>query len=113
MAERKKAARDIGIDVKPPKGACENKNCPFHGTLPVRGRILQGTVVSDKAQGTVIVEMNYLHYRTKFERYERRHSRIAAHKPECIEAKAGSTVKIAECRPLSKAKKFVVVEVVK
>jgi small subunit ribosomal protein S17 len=108
-----KRAKDIGIDVKPPKGTCNDPKCPFHGNLKIRGKILQGLVVSARPQKTVIVERNYLHYIPKYERYERRHSRIAAHNPECIDAKEGDVVKIAECRPLSKTKAFVVVEVVK
>jgi small subunit ribosomal protein S17 len=36
-----------------------------------------------------------------------------AHNPPCINAKEGDVVKIAECRPLSKTKKFVVIEVAK
>ena len=37
--------RDIGIDVKPPERECEDENCPFHGTLSVRGQLLRGKVV--------------------------------------------------------------------
>lgn len=29
--------RDIGIDVKTPENVCDDKHCPFHGNLPVRG----------------------------------------------------------------------------
>lgn len=103
----------IGLKVGPPAGECSDKNCPFHGTLGVRGQVVEGRVVSTKAQRTAIVEREYSHYVTKFERYERRHSRIAAYKPDCIDAKEGNVVRIAECRPLSKTKSFVVVEIVK
>jgi small subunit ribosomal protein S17 len=61
--------------------------------------------------GTVVVERNYLHFVRKYNRYEKRSSRIHAHNPPCIQAKTGDTVKIAECRPLSKTTSFVVVEV--
>lgn len=110
---KKGKVRDIGIDVKPPKNTCVDPNCPFHGSLSIRGRVLEGIVVSDKASKTVIVERHYLHYIRKYERYERRHSRIAAYNPECISAKKGDKVRMAECRPLSKTKHFVVIEVVK
>ncbi|MBN1455027.1 MAG: 30S ribosomal protein S17, partial [Methanomicrobia archaeon] len=40
----------------------------------------------------------------------KRQSKIHAHNPPCINAKVGDIVKIAECRPLSKTKSFVVVE---
>ena len=110
---KKKEARDIGLDVKPPKNTCDDPNCPFHGTLPVRGKVLEGIVVSNRMPKTVIVRRDYLHYIPKYERYERRHSRIAAHNPPCINAKVGDKVRIAECRPLSKTKHFVVIEVMK
>lgn len=102
--------RDIGIDVTPPEKTCNDKNCPFHGHLKVRGQIITGVVVSDKMKKSVVVERNYLRYIKKYERYERRRSRIFAHNPECISAKVGDRVKIMECRPISKGKSFVVVE---
>ena len=105
-----KKARNIGLEVKPPERACEDKNCPFHGNLSVRGRVFTGDVISDKSHGTVIVQWRYYHYIPKYERYERRNTRVAAHNPACIAAKKGDKVKIAECRPLSKTKKFVVIE---
>jgi len=49
----------------------------------------------------------------KFERFEKRQAKIHAHNPPCINAKEGDRVKIAECRPLSKTKAYVVVEVQK
>ncbi|MCD6402957.1 MAG: 30S ribosomal protein S17 [Candidatus Aenigmarchaeota archaeon] len=107
---KKKGPRDIGYDVKPPEKECDDPNCPFHGTLPIRGKILLGRVVSTKMRRTVIVERNYLHYLPKYERYERRRSRIPVHKPDCIDVKVGDYVRIAECRPLSKTKHFVVIE---
>ncbi len=106
-------ARDIGIEgIKPPEKACLDPKCCWHGTVPIRGNIIKGRVVSAKAQKTVVVEKEYLHYLPKYERYERRHSRISAYNPECIDAKKGDMVTIAECRPLSKTKSFVVIEVV-
>jgi len=108
MAKAK--VRDIGYDVKPPSGVCQDEKCPFHGKLPIRGKILKGVVVSDRMQDTAIVRIDYLHYIPKYERYEKRKSRIPAHNPSCINAKKGDTVRIAECRPLSKTKSFVIIE---
>lgn len=102
-------ARNIGIDVKPPERECNDPKCCWHGTVPVRGNIIKGMVVSSKAQKTVIVEKHFLQYLTKYERYERKHSRIPAYNPKCIDAKEGDKVTIAECRPLSKTKAFVVI----
>lgn len=110
---KKTKTRNIGIDVKPPEKECSDPLCPFHGKLSVRGKIIEGIVVSTRAQKTAIVEREYFHYLPKYERYERRHSRMAAHNPECIAAKEGDKVKIAECRPISKTKAFVIIEKVK
>jgi len=107
---KKQKTRNIGIEVQKPKKVCDDDKCPFHGTLPVRGKIFVGRVVNDKASKSVIVRWELSRYNTKYEMYERRHSKVAAYKPECIEAKKGDTVRIAECRPLSKTKKFVVIE---
>jgi small subunit ribosomal protein S17 len=90
---------------------CTDRNCPFHGEVKTRGRVLEGEVISDKMQSTVVVRRDYVRYSPKYERYKKCSSRIAAHNPPCISAKTGDKVKIAECRPLSKTKHFVVVEV--
>ncbi len=103
-------ARNIGLSVKPPKETCEDKDCPFHGSLPVRKKLLEGKVVSAKMKGTVVVQRDYLHYVPKYMRYERRRSRISAHCPPCFKVDEGDIVKIAECRPLSKTVSWVVVE---
>ncbi len=100
----------MSLTFKKPKKTCEDRNCPFHGELPVRGRILEGVVVSAKMDKTVVVERNYLQYVSKFMKYERRRSRIPSHNAPCIDAQEGDRVTIAECRPLSKTVSFVVVE---
>ena len=105
--------RDIGLDIKPPDNKCNDKNCPFHGTLPVRGQVFTGSIVSNKMNSTVVVKRTFEKLITKYERYEKRQSKLHAHNPPCIETKEGNIVKVAECRPLSKTKKFVVIEVIK
>jgi small subunit ribosomal protein S17 len=100
----------MSLVFKKPKKTCEDRNCPFHGELSVRGHILEGMVVSSKMDKTVVVERDYLNYISKFMKYERRRSRISSHNPPCIEAKEGDRVTIAECRPISKTVSFVVVE---
>ena len=100
----------MSLALKKPKKTCNDRNCPFHGDLPVRGRVLEGSVVSAKMDKTVVVKRDYLHYVPKFIRYERRHSRIPSHNPPCIDAEEGDRVIIAECRPVSKTVSFVIVE---
>ena len=110
MAEKTRKARDIGLNVKPPEKTCNDKNCPFHGHLPVRGQVITGVVVSDKMQNSIIVKREYLHLVPKYERYEKRTSKYAAHCPPCLDIKVGDKVRIAECRPLSKTISFVAIE---
>jgi small subunit ribosomal protein S17 len=105
--------RDIGLDVSAPQKTCSDPKCPFHGILPVRGQVFDCTVVSDKMENTVVVMRKFEKKATKYERFEKRQSKIHAHNPPCIEAKLGDRVRIAECRPLSKTKSYVVVEVLK
>lgn len=101
---------DIGIDAKKPEKTCTSSKCPWHGHLQVRGRIFKGRVTSAKATQTAIIEWNYYRFVPKYERYERRKTKLASHLPDCINAKEGDEVRIAECRPLSKSKCFVVIE---
>jgi small subunit ribosomal protein S17 len=101
---------NIGFQVAPPTKQCEDNDCPFHGTLSVRGQLIDGTVVSDKATRTVVVQREYLKYIPKYERYEKRRSKLHAHNPDCIAAKTGNRVRLAECRSLSKTKSFVVIQ---
>ncbi len=100
----------VGLGIEPPKQKCEDRNCPFHGTLSVRGRAFEGTVVSDKMARTVTVELEHMHKIAKYERYERRTSKLHAHNPPCIAARAGDKVKLMECRRVSKTKSLVVVQ---
>ncbi|VVB51893.1 30S ribosomal protein S17 [uncultured archaeon] len=78
--------------------------------LPTRGLILEGVVVSDKMENTVIVQRDYYDKSKKYERYFRKRSRIPAHKPPEINLKVGDKVRIMECRKISKTKNFKVIE---
>jgi small subunit ribosomal protein S17 len=109
-APRPRRARDIGLDVRAPKARCEDRHCPFHGRLSLRGQILEGTVVSTSMQTTAVVERTLLHYVSKFERYEKRRRRYLVHSPPCLHVPVGHRVRIAETRPLSKLVTFCIVE---
>jgi small subunit ribosomal protein S17 len=100
----------IGLNVTEPEETCSDENCPFHGTLSVRGQTLEGEVASTDMDKTVIVEREYDVPVPKYDRYMKRRSRVPAHAPECLGLDVGDTVRIAETRPLSKTKSHVVVE---
>ena len=106
---KKPETRKIGISVEEPNQKCKDSKCPFHGNLSVRGRHFTGTLVSTKMRKTAVVEFGRLHFLPKYERYEKRRTRLKVHNPECINAKDGDIVRIVECRPLSKTKNFVII----
>ncbi len=106
-----KTSVGYNIDWKPEK-TCEDKNCPFHGEIALRGGIFEGTVVSDSMDKTVKVEWETMVKDSKYSRYLKSRSKVSAHSPACIGAKVGNKVLIAETRPLSKTKHFVVVRVI-
>ncbi|MGI0071000.1 MAG: 30S ribosomal protein S17 [Thermoplasmata archaeon] len=103
-------ARDIGLDVRAPKARCDDRHCPFHGRLSLRGQVIEGTVVSTAMQHTAVVERTLLHFVPKFERYEKRRRRYLVHAPPCLPVPVGHRVRIAETRPLSKLVAFCIVE---
>jgi small subunit ribosomal protein S17 len=92
---------------------CQDLKCPIHGTLKTHGYEFHGVVVSDKARKTVIVERKYTTFLHKYERSLRKTSRIAAYNTDCVAAKLGDTVLIANTRRLSKTKSFVVTKIIK
>ena len=106
----KKETKKTAKKVKP---SCNDIRCPVHGNLKLRGRVFVGNVISSKMAKTVNVEWPRQIYLSKYERFEKRRSRVKAHVPRCIKVKVGDRVRIAECRPISKTKNFVVVEVLK
>ena len=78
-----------------------------------RGRvnIVKGQVVSDKGDKTISVLIYRLMKHPKYKKYVRRKSVFKAH-DEQNKAKTGDVVKISETRPLSKTKRWKLVEVV-
>jgi len=72
---------------------------------------LTGTVVSDKMEKTVVVAIERQVRHGVYGKIQRRTSKFVAHN-EGNEAKAGDTVSIAETRPLSRRKRWIVTRVV-
>ena len=106
----KQETTNIGIKVNQPSKSCNDINCPFHGSLNVRGRQFNGTVISIKMRKTATIEFERLQFIKKYERYEKRRTRLKVHSPECLDVKEGDVVLVAECRPLSKTKNFTIIQ---
>lgn len=100
----------VSKEMKKEKIECEDTNCPIHGSLSTRGRSFIGTVKSLKMKKTAVVSWERKFYFPKYERYGIKRSKVYAQLPSCIDLQVGDRVRIKECRPLSKTKKFAVIE---
>ncbi|MEI6633556.1 MAG: 30S ribosomal protein S17 [Chlamydiota bacterium] len=83
-------------------------------TNPARGKRKRrvGTVVSDASGKTVIVEVGRVQRHAKYDKVMRAHTRCYVH-DEGEEAGTGDVVRIEECRPMSRLKRWRLVEIVK
>lgn len=104
--------RNIGIEVKLPQSKVEDINCPFYGNIRLRGRVTTATVIASKVPRTATVKIYRRHYLPKYQRFENRIGKLRVHNPGSINAKEGDVVKIAECRPISKTKRFVIIDII-
>lgn len=77
----------------------------------VNQKILVGKVTSDKMEKTITVAIDRIVQHKKYKKTLKRSTNVKAHDEENT-CKTGDMVKIAETRPLSKTKRWKVVEVV-
>jgi len=82
-------------------------------TATERGRrkMRTGVVVSDKMDKTVLIRIDRQVRHRLYDKTVRRSSKLAAH-DEQNDAHVGDTVRVMETRPLSKSKRWRVVEIV-
>jgi small subunit ribosomal protein S17 len=71
-------------------------------------RVLQGIVVSDKMDKTIVVQVERRVMDPIYKKFVRRTKKYAAHDENNVH-KVGETVRIRECRPISKRKRWEVV----
>jgi small subunit ribosomal protein S17 len=71
-------------------------------------RVLEGVVVSDKMNKTIVVRVERRVMDPVYGKYVRRSKKYAAH-DEANSHKIGDLVQIRECRPISKSKRWEVV----
>lgn len=82
-------------------------------TLPVKAkRYREGIVLSNKMQKTIVVEVTRLMRHPEFGKVIRDRKKYSVH-DEKNDAKIGDKVRIVETRPLSKTKRWKLVEVLK
>ena len=71
-------------------------------------RIMQGVVVSDKMEKTIVVNVERKFPHSLYKKFIKRSKRYHVHDKDS-QFKKGDIVKIQECRPLSKSKRWEVI----
>ncbi len=81
----------------------EPDQAPEHG--PGRAKVRQGIVISDKADKTIVVRVDVTRRHRRYGKIMRTSSKIHAH-DERNDAGTGDTVRVIECRPMSRTKRW-------
>ena len=76
-----------------------------------KGKTFTGIVVSDKMVNTIAIELSYTSRHPLYKKIVRKHKKI--YSENNLSAKTGDTVLVRETRPLSKLKRFTIVEILK
>lgn len=76
-----------------------------------RRKVRTGVVVSDKMDKTVLVKVDRKMRHPLYKKIVRRSSKLAVH-DEGNQARIGDTVRVMETRPISKSKRWRIVEIV-
>jgi small subunit ribosomal protein S17 len=98
--ERAKAKQAERREGQP---AAEPDQAPEHG--PGRAKVRQGIVVSDRADKTIVVRVDVTRRHRRYGKIMRTSSKIHAH-DERNDAGTGDTVRVVECRPMSRTKRW-------
>jgi small subunit ribosomal protein S17 len=86
----------------------EEQHAPEHG--PGKPKVRQGIVVSDKADKTIVVRVDVARRHKRYHKILRSSVTLHAH-DEANNANAGDTVRVQECRPMSRTKRWRLLDV--
>ena len=95
-------------EVRAAAPAVEEQHAPEHG--PGRPNVRQGIVVSDKADKTLVVRVDITRRHKRYHKILRSSMTLHVH-DERNDAHAGDTVRVQECRPMSRTKRWRLLEV--
>jgi small subunit ribosomal protein S17 len=88
--------------------AAEEHRAAEHG--PGRPKVRQGVVVSEKGEKTITVKIDVVKRHKRYHKILRSTVKLHAH-DERNDAHEGDTVRVVECRPMSRSKRWRLVEV--
>jgi small subunit ribosomal protein S17 len=86
----------------------EEQHAPEHG--PGKPKVRQGVVVSDKADKTIVVRVDVARRHKRYHKILRSSVTLHVH-DESNDAHAGDTVRVQECRPMSRTKRWRLLDV--
>ena len=92
----------------PPRRSVEEQHAPEHG--PGKPKVRQGIVVSDKADKTIVVRVDIARRHKRYHKILRSSITLHVH-DESNDANAGDTVRVQECRPMSRSKRWRLLDV--
>ncbi len=96
-------AKTKAAEARKDQPAAEPDVAPEHG--PGRAKVRQGIVVSDKADKTIIVRVDVTRRHRRYGKIMRTSTKLHAH-DERNDAGTGDTVRVVECRPMSRTKRW-------
>jgi len=114
-AERAERRAKAAATRRRTRAQARSKHQPGEGTPPAERepgskKVRQGTVVSSKADKTITVRIEVARRHPVYEKVVRRTATIHAH-DESNDANAGDVVRVIEARPMSRTKRWRLVEV--
>jgi small subunit ribosomal protein S17 len=92
------------------KKTCDDKNCPIHGQVSIRGKLFEGIVTKKKTAKTAHIQREEKKFIPKYERYVTLLHKKTVHCPECMDISVGDIVLCGETRKISKTKSFVIMK---
>ena len=95
-------------EVRAAAPVVEEQHAPEHG--PGKPKVRQGVVVSDKADKTIVVRVDIARRHKRYHKILRSSITLHVH-DESNDAHAGDTVRVQECRPMSRTKRWRLLEV--
>jgi small subunit ribosomal protein S17 len=95
-------------EVRAAAPVIEEQHAPEHG--PGKPKVRQGIVVSDKADKTLVVRVDIARRHKRYHKILRSSMTLHVH-DEANNAHTGDTVRVQECRPMSRTKRWRLLEV--
>ena len=103
----------MATKIKKIEESAENKGLPASGGAKGdQGKFLKGVIVSDKMDKTVVVSVSRFVKHPLYGKFYKVSKKYKAHDEE-NKYKVGDKVEIVETRPISKDKKFKVIDLIK